>query len=265
MAQAEDTVGKKPLTSETEKRRKTPKWVKGLGDHPASQGVICFFIACYIALVNLTTRWTYVRPEIPQEYFAHQKPVIYCFWHGRLLMIPFGWRTKMKLRVLISHHRDGKIIARAVSYYGVHSIHGSSAAKDGNKDKGGAAALRSMVKAVRAGDGVGITPDGPSGPYMRASDGVVALAKLTGVPIIPVTYSTTRRRILNTWDRFCWPKPFAQGVFAYGEMIVVDRKASQEELEEVKQLVEDRLNMLTREVDELCGHEPLEPARLDPS
>ncbi|TNE41253.1 MAG: DUF374 domain-containing protein [Alphaproteobacteria bacterium] len=207
-------------------------------------------------------RLTFVRPEIPEKYFKEKIPFIYCFWHGRLLMMPFGWRSKMKVRVLISSHRDGIMIARAVSYHGIHTIHGSSPKEGSDKKKGGAAALRAMVKAIKDGDGVAITPDGPSGPHMRASEGVVALAKLTGVPIIPVTFSTTRRKILKTWDKFLWPWGFSRCVIAYGEPILVDRQMSPQKAEEVRQLIEDRLNEITREVDALTGFDPMPPAPL---
>src|SRR5262249_1086726 len=82
--------------------------------------------------------------------------------------------------------------------------------------KGGPAALRAMVRQLRQGESVGITPDGPNGPAMRASAGIVGVARLAGVPILPMTYATSRRRILQTWDRFHLPLPFSRGVFLSG-------------------------------------------------
>lgn len=251
-----------PVAVRTRKRGKTPKWLKRLGNQRAVQEIAAFLIACYIGLVRIFMRLSFIRPEIPEKYFREEIPFIYCFWHGRLLMMPFGWRSKMKVRVLISSHRDGVMIARAISYHGIHTIHGSSPKEGSDKKKGGAAALRAMVKAIKNGDGVAITPDGPSGPYMRASEGVVALAKLTGVPIIPVACSTTHRKILNTWDKFLWPRPFSRCVFGYGEPIIVDRNLSPEKMEEVRQLIEDRLNALTQEVDALTGYDVMSPAPL---
>ena len=92
------------------------------------------------------------------------KPFILAFWHGRLLMIPMAWQNLAPMHMLISGHRDGRIIADAVRYFGIDSIAGSSNA-------GGGAALRAMVRHVRHGDCVGITPDGPDGPAMRAKPG----------------------------------------------------------------------------------------------
>jgi lysophospholipid acyltransferase (LPLAT)-like uncharacterized protein len=169
----------------------------------------------------------------------------------------------MKLRMLISHHRDGAIIADTIGHFGLGTVRGSASKSGSEKNKGGAAALRAMVKAVRAGDGVGITPDGPSGPYMRASDGVAVLAKLTGIPIIPATYSVSRRKIMKSWDRFCFAKPFGRGVIVWGEPILVDRKAPPEELEQKRIEIEESLNSLTREADLLVGVDPIEPLPLD--
>ena len=82
-----------------------------------------------------------------------------------------------------------------MTYFGVDSIAGSTS-------RGGTAALRTMLKRLRAGDCVGITPDGPRGPAMRASTGIVNIARLARAPIVPITYATSRRRVLATWDRF---------------------------------------------------------------
>src|ERR1700739_4204747 len=87
--------------------------------------------------------------------------------------------------------------------------------------RGGSAALRTMVKRLRGGDCVGITPDGPRGPAMTASVGIVNLARLAGVPIIPITYATSRRSVLPTWDCFHFPWPFGRGVYLWGEPIQV--------------------------------------------
>jgi len=225
--------------------------------------MVCFIIANYIRFVHATGRWTEVRGDIVEPFMRDQNPFLYTFWHGRLLMMPYGWRTKMPLRMLISQHRDGAIIAESVAHFGLGTVRGSAGSKKGSdKNKGGAAAVRQMVRSVREGKGIGITPDGPAGPFMRASDGVAAVAKLSGVPIIPATYSTSRRRVMGSWDRFCLALPFTKGVIVWGEPIWVDRKADAEELERVRLEVEKALNDITREADELMGVEPIQPPPL---
>jgi len=59
-----------------------------------------------------------------------------------------------------------------------------------------------VIRALEAGACVGITPDGPRGPRMRAHPGLVMAARVARVPIVPAAYSVRRRRLLGTWDRF---------------------------------------------------------------
>ena len=103
------------------------------------------------------------------------------------------------------------------------------------------AALREMVKLVRSGGYVGITPDGPRGPRMRASEGVVAAARLTGVPVVPLGISTTRRRLLNSWDRFLLPMPLSRGVFVWGDPIVIDAVRKTIDLGVPRETIDQRL------------------------
>ncbi|MHA1598195.1 MAG: lysophospholipid acyltransferase family protein, partial [Alphaproteobacteria bacterium] len=118
---------------------------------------LCWLGSMYIRLVARTGSWRVIGSEIPERFFATGKPFILAFWHGRLLMMPHTWQTDKNIYVLISMHRDGRLIADTIERLGVKTIAGSSS-------KGGAAALRGMVKALKGGDYIGISPDGPRGP-----------------------------------------------------------------------------------------------------
>ena len=213
----------------------------------------CWFAAHYIRLVRHTGRWTMVGGEIPQKFWDAGKPFILAFWHGRLLMMPYCWDHRRTIYMLISQHRDGQLIARTVGHFGIRTAAGSTT-------RGGAQALRAMVKALANGDYVGVTPDGPRGPRMRASDGIVSVARLSGVPVIPVAYGITRGRFLNSWDRFLVAWPFGRGVIVWGEPIHVDRHAEGDASEAARRQVEDGLNAVTRQADRLTGRTPVEPA-----
>ncbi|MBE0533708.1 MAG: lysophospholipid acyltransferase family protein [Rhodospirillales bacterium] len=214
---------------------------------------LCWLGAQYIRFVHATGHWSVVRGDIPQALWERGEPFILCFWHGRLLMMPYCWNRRVAIHMLISRHRDGKIIARTVGHFGIRTIAGSS-------KRGGAGALRAMLKALQGGECVGITPDGPRGPRMRASDGVVAVARLAGVPIVPATFAADRRKVLGSWDRFVVAWPFASGVLAWGEPIRVERDADEAAVEAARARVEDALNALTAEADALMGAAPIEPA-----
>src|SRR5439155_12475693 len=117
-----------------------------------------------------------------------------------------------------------------------------------------------MLRSLQAGDCVGITPDGPRGPAMVASSGIVNLARLAGVPIVPIAFATSRRRVLRTWDRFQLALPFGRGVFMWGEPIEVARDLDDAALERARHLIESRMNELTDEADRRVGHVSPSPA-----
>lgn len=212
----------------------------------------CWLASMYIRLIYHSGRWRVVGGDIPKKFWDEGKPFIVSFWHGRLLMMPYSWNHGKTIYMLISQHRDGELIARTVGHFGIRTAAGSST-------RGGAQALRTMVKALKNGDYVGVTPDGPRGPRMRASEGITSVARLSGAPIIPVAYGSTRGRSLSTWDRFLVAGPFGRGVIVWGDPIYVDRDASPEKEETARRQVEDGLNAVTWEADRLTGRPPVVP------
>jgi lysophospholipid acyltransferase (LPLAT)-like uncharacterized protein len=217
--------------------------------------VLCWLIHLYIRFVYATSRWTIEGAEIPRRLRDTGRPFILAFWHGRLLMIPMAWQRLAPMHMLISGHRDGRIIADAVRYFDVDSIAGSS-------NRGGTGALRAMVRYVKAGDCVGITPDGPNGPAMRATSGIVAAAKISQAPVIPITYATSRRRILRTWDRFHLALPWSRGIYLWGEPITVPQHLGEDGAELWRRRIEERMIAQTAEADRRVGQEAIAPGTL---
>lgn len=226
--------------------------VKTLTRTEGVRRLLCWLAAQYIRLVYVTGRWQVVGGAVPQSFWDQDRPFILAFWHGRILMMPYCWRRRQPINMLISQHRDGQIIARTVSHFGIETIVGSSS-------KGGMAALRAMLHSLKSGTCVGITPDGPRGPRMRASDGIVQVAKLSGRPIIPCSFSTRRRKILGSWDRFSVALPFSQGLFVWGTPIEVPADAKAADLRAARDAVEASLNAITEQADRQMGHLPIEP------
>jgi lysophospholipid acyltransferase (LPLAT)-like uncharacterized protein len=220
----------------------------------------CWIIAQYIRLVWATGRWEVRNRAIPEAYWAKRQPFIMSFWHGRMLVLPALWPKSAKIHMLISMHRDGELIANAIAQFGHGTVRGSAGKPGSDKDKGGLPALRAMLKALKAGEYVGITPDGPRGPRMRASDGIVTVAKVSGVPIIPCAYGAKRRWVLGSWDRFIIPLPFTRGVIVWGEPVTVARDAGPAALEIARLKVEAALNAVADAADEAMGVEKVEPA-----
>lgn len=227
--------------------------IKRIGRSEAMRGFLCWLAAAYIRLVHASTRWQVRGEPHVAPLFAAGQPIIAAFWHSRLLMAPLGWRHARKPKVLISTHRDGELIARTVRHLGIDTVRGSTT-------RGGGIALRALLKALEAGESVAITPDGPRGPRMRVQPGVIALAALSGAPIVPATYAVTHCRFLDSWDRFVLALPFGRGVYLWGEPLRVPRDAGARAREAARHELERRLNALTAEADRLMGHPPVEPA-----
>ena len=210
----------------------------------------CWLGAQYIRLVHATGNWQLVGDDTIRKLRSEGQPFIVSIWHGRILMMPYAWICGEQMHMLISQHQDGQLIAKVISYFGIDTVAGSTS-------KGGASALRGMLRTLRAGECVGITPDGPRGPRMRASEGIISLARIAGVPIFPATYSVARGRVLGSWDRFLVAAPFSSGVFVWGEPVFIDRNASAKDLELARIELEERMNTITRDADERVGRTPV--------
>ena len=133
-----------------------------------------------------TMRITTQNARVADDFWSEGQNFIAAFWHGRQLMMPFANKGK-RISILISQHRDGELIARTVAYFGFHAERGSTT-------RGGAAALRRLVRRARAGDLVVMTPDGPRGPRHVVQPGILKLAMLTGLPIVPVTFGASKKK-----------------------------------------------------------------------
>lgn len=200
--------------------------------------------ALAIRAVRATMRLEHVGRDRLDRFRAEEKPYIHAFWHGHLFLMPYAYFGR-RIAILISAHRDGELIARTMAFFGHESIRGSTTS-------GGAAALRSAVRALRGGSDIGFTPDGPRGPRHRVQMGVIQASRMGRAPIVPVTFSASRRTVLSSWDGFVVPHPFSRGVFMYGDPIQVPRGATPEEMEWHRSNLEKVLQDLTMRADSLA-------------
>jgi len=226
----------------------------------AVRGGLALSIASYVKLVHLTCRFSQRRADIPERFWADDDTFICATWHGQNIILPPFWHNWRTLKILVSKHGDGEIIAKVCGYLGLGTIRGSGAPKgkvEKSKDKGGAAALRAMVRALQHGASIGLTADMPPGPHRVAGLGIVTMARLSGRPIVPIAATTRARLVLgNTWDKFTIPLPFNRGAVVWGDPIYVPRDVDPEALEGYRKQVEDALNQLTGEADAMVGRRP---------
>ncbi len=190
-----------------------------------------------IKFLSLTMKIEVLHEERVRPFWEEDRRMILAFWHGRLLMIPLCYHGR-GIKALISQHKDGEMIARVMRLFGYGTVRGSST-------RGGAAAMREMVRTLGSFD-IAITPDGPRGPRYVVQEGVITLARLTGVPIIPVTFGSSKKKVFGSWDSFNLPLPFGRGAFLWGEPIFVDKSA---DIEEKRLELESKLREMTDYVD----------------
>lgn len=145
---------------------------------------------------------------------AGRRPFIFALWHGQLLPLLVQHRSE-GVKVLISEHRDGEMIARIAARLGLPSIRGSTT-------RGAARALLAMCDALASGGEVAVTPDGPRGPARHFASGAIVAAHRAEAPIVAVGVSASRAWRLKSWDAFMIPKPFARVTVAYGDPMYVD-------------------------------------------
>ena len=223
---------------------------------------VAWLIALFIKLVRRTGRFETRRGEIAASYWSEDKPFIAATWHGQNMILPTFWHNWREMRILVSRHGDGEIVAGVMHFLGVGTIRGAGVPKGEErlykqKGKGGAGALRAMVRALGENISIGLTADLPPGPARQAGEGIVMLARLSGRPIVPVAATTRARIRLNNWDSFTINLPFSKGALVWGEPILVSRDATPEEIEEARQRVEEGLNAVAAEAEQISGRAPL--------
>lgn len=164
-----------------------------------------------IRLLHASLRCEIRGEESVRRYWERGERVIFAFWHDELLLMVKGYRGP-GAKMLISASRDGELIARTMHRFGLGTIRGSSS-------RGGGVAFREMVEIGREPYDLGITPDGPKGPRHRLKPGVAELARLTGRPVIPLSFACSRGHRFASWDRFLLPYPFGRAIFRFAEAV----------------------------------------------
>lgn len=190
--------------------------------------VVPFIGAILIRLLYWSNRKQFHLPFIiPHE------PVIFAFWHADLLMQPYFYyqfRPVPKVKLLISEHFDGQIIARTVRFFKLGTIHGSTT-------RGGAKVLIQGLKSLSQGYDIGITPDGPKGPRYEVSDGVVVMAQKRHTKVIVLHCRPSKYWQLSSWDHFVIPKPF--GILDFYASEPIDLEGL--DMESARRVIKDKL------------------------
>ena len=199
------------------------------------QQLLALVTVIYIKLVALTSSIIIKNIESPQFYWKNNKPFILAFWHSQLMMISYCWNSESKINVLASGHSDGRFGAIVGKYFKLNNIPTSSNEKS--------ISLKPVFTLLKNSQCIGITPDGPRGPNQKVSDGIIKIAKVTQVPIIPIGFASSKFRTLKSWDSFLITKPFSKCAFVWGKTIEIPKKCTDVQIEEYKSILEKELNI----------------------
>jgi lysophospholipid acyltransferase (LPLAT)-like uncharacterized protein len=202
----------------------------------------------FLLLLRATVRIEHRNKEQTLELISEKKGLLVCFWHSRLLAMPFAHNWKgFGVKVLVSLHRDGEFITRIIHYFSIGAVRGS-------QTRGAVSSVREILAELKRGTTIAITPDGPKGPRCQIKQGVIELARISRRPIIPVAYGASRRRVFASWDRFVLPYPFCRILYLWGTPIHVPGDTDAKGIEMLRLEVEKKLNDLTEQADALaCG------------
>lgn len=221
------------------------------------QELICLFIFSYMWLVYLTGRKRFVNSEEFLAQITGLKPVIISSWHNRLMMMPFIARfsnkngnKKYRFMALASSHGDGQFVGRVMAKFGFLNVYGSS--RRGRKASRGIdlSTLRQIIRGLKSGNGLGITPDGPKGPNQKINSEIINIAKISDAAIVPTSFSASNFIQFNSWDKFKMPLPFSRLNFYFGDLIFVDKNITKEDEEKLKLKLENDLNFVQEKSQE---------------
>jgi lysophospholipid acyltransferase (LPLAT)-like uncharacterized protein len=205
------------------------------------QEALGLLLAYYLKLVRRTNRFTWEPADVDAA-IAGETPLIVAMWHGQHLMISFAWPKSIpRMAALISRSGDGGAQAAALRRLGVTPVRGSGGRGDHRPDKGGAMALRELMRQLDSGASVAMTAD--VGKRTRVAGlGIITLARLSGRPIAPTAVTVSRRFDFDSWDRASLGKPFGRGAIVVGDLIHVPSDADEAAMETARRQVEAGLD-----------------------
>ena len=215
---------------------------KKLLKHFIVQQLLAFIAFIYILFVKVTSNIKYENIDSPTKYWQNKKPFILAFWHGQLMTFSYTWKINKKLNILASSHSDGRFGASIAKYFKLNNIPISS---DGNN-----LSLRPIFKILNSNNYIAITPDGPRGPKEKVSEGIIKIAKISKVPIIPVGFGSSKNFCLKSWDSFLITLPFSKCRIVWGDSITIPENLEDQEIATYKKIIEEKINECVKKAKE---------------
>ncbi len=194
----------------------------------------------FISAVCLTLRKRVVTQGKAQDILGKQQCII-ALWHNRTFTPCYVYRYvikgKVPMSMLTSASKDGALLATVAENYGMRAVRGSS-------HRRGVAGFRDMLRELEEGCCMCITPDGPKGPVYKCHPGVIRLASVSGLPILPLCFDIPSNwRVRKAWDKFVIPKPFSRITMIVREPLYVPAELDDETQKEYMARLDEMLAM----------------------
>ncbi len=216
--------------------------------------VAAFVGVRWLKLVFATNRWK-VEPQDAMEFARPHLPAIASVWHGQHILLPV-LPIGLKASVMISRSLDGEITARIAEHFGATAIR-ASGGRDARRtvEKGGMSGFLEMLRALERGENVLQTADIPKGVSRQVGMGIIALAKRSGRPIMPLAVASSRRWVLSkAWDRTAINLPFGTSALCVGTPIRVPADADDAAMETARQMLQAEMDRVTERAYQLTGN-----------
>ena len=168
-----------------------------------------FFIVELAAIAHtiLTATLRLKRGPLPPEIakrIKEGKPVVFGHLHqDDISLISFFKGTKVA--VLVSHSKDGNLLARYFHKIGFVPARGSSS-------RGAVSGFLELLRLTKEENVKWITfaVDGPRGPVGLSKKGIFKLAEILNAPVVPVVALAPKRWTFHkSWLKAFIPKPFS--------------------------------------------------------
>lgn len=206
--------------------------------------------AGYSRLVGATSHWEYEGFEAVDEILRDGRHAIFAFWHNRFLLMPYFYLHRLgkeRIAVMVSQSRDGRIVEGFLDCFRFRTVRGSTS-------QGGRRAIMELLRLLKDDWDVAVTPDGPRGPRYQVQDGILALASISRLPIVPVSSASSLGYIFRgSWDHFRLPFPGSRIYLVFGKPLTVERKLSESERQYYREELRLRMRRADLRAEKLAG------------
>jgi lysophospholipid acyltransferase (LPLAT)-like uncharacterized protein len=225
-----------------------------LKKQPWLSGLLASFVAAFLRFINFTNPQL-ATSEITRQTILKNGPAIIALWHGQHLMASFAAPKGMNFVALFSRSSDAELNARIAEKLGIEVVRGSGGRGSAHDvEKGGAQALIRLKRALDQGKSVVMIADISKSTAREAGAGIVLLSKISGRPILPSAYATSRGvTVKKSWDKMRINLPFGRAVSVSGEPLQVTADADEAAMLKARQELTARLNEATHQAYAMVG------------